>query len=116
MTTKEKCSIEFIALEYKEYKRIELDISNMKDYVNEVLDYLMNAEEFGKYKDTKNELSTYSYFVELATKIPAFPLNIRSSEEIKSVGEFLSEQLDGKDVTYLIGVLDNKFLLTLYLS
>lgn len=58
----------------------------------------MNAEEFGKYKDTKDELSTYSYFVELATKIPAFPLNIRSSEEIKSVGEFLSEQLDGKDV------------------
>lgn len=34
----------------------------------------------------------------MQTKIPAFPLNIRSSEEIKSVGEFLSEQLDGKDV------------------
>lgn len=67
-------------------------------YVYEVLDYLMNAEEFGKYKDTKNELSTYSYFVELATKIPAFPLNIKNSDEIKSVSEFLKEQLDGKDV------------------
>lgn len=67
-------------------------------YVYEILDYLMNAEEFGKYKDTKNELSTYSYFVELATKIPAFPLNIKNSEEIKSVSEFLKEQLDGKDV------------------
>ena len=67
-------------------------------YVNEVLDYLMNADKFGEYKDTKDELSTYSYFVELATKIPAFPLNIRNSEEIKSVSEFLSEQLDGKEV------------------
>lgn len=67
-------------------------------YVNEVLDYLMNAEKFGEYKDKKDELSTYSYFVELATKIPAFPLNIKNSEEIKSVSEFLTEQLNGKEV------------------
>ena len=89
---------ERLATSFLEHKKTEC--TNEFSYVNEVLDYLMNAEEFGKYKDKdkKDELSTYSYFVELATKIPAFPLNIRSSEEIKSVGEFLSEQLDGKDV------------------
>lgn len=87
---------ERIATSFLEHKKTEC--ANEFSYVNEVLNYLMNAEEFGKYKDAKDELSTYSYFVELATKIPAFPLNIRNSEEIKSVSEFLSEQLDGKDV------------------
>ena len=87
---------ERLATSFLEHKKTEC--ANEFSYVNEVLNYLMNAEEFGKYKDTKDELSTYSYFVELATKIPAFPLNIRNSEEIKSVSEFLSEQLDGKDI------------------
>ncbi len=87
---------ERLATSFLEHKKIEC--ANEFSYVNKVLNYLMNAEEFGKYKDAKDELSTYSYFVELAAKIPAFPLNIRNSEEIKSVGEFLSEQLDGKDV------------------
>ena len=87
---------ERLATSFLEHKKTEC--ANEFSYVNEVLNYLMNAEEFGKYKDAKDELSTYSYFVELATKIPAFPLNIRNSEEIKSVSEFLSEQLDGKDV------------------
>lgn len=87
---------ERLATSFLEHKKTEC--ANEFSYVNEVLNYLMNAEEFGKYKDAKDELSTYSYFVELATKIPAFPLNIRNSEEIKSVSEFLSEQLDEKDV------------------
>ena len=87
---------ERLAISFLEHKKTEC--TNEFSYVNEVLNYLMNAEEFGKYKDAKDELSTYSYFVELATKIPALPLNIRNSEEIKSVSEFLSEQLNGKDV------------------
>lgn len=87
---------ERLATSFLEHKKAEY--ANEFSYVNEVLNYLINAEEFGKYKDSKDELSTYSYFVELATKIPAFPLNIRNSEEIKSVSEFLSEQLDGKAV------------------
>ena len=87
---------ERLATSFLEHKKT--GCANEFSYVNEVLNYLMNAEEFGKYKDAKDELSTYSFFVELATKIPAFPLNIRNSEEIKSVSEFLSEQLNGKDV------------------
>jgi hypothetical protein len=87
---------ERLATSFIEHKKTEC--ANEFSYVNEVINYLMNAEEFGKYKDKKDELSTYSYFVELVTKIPAFPLNIRNSEEIKSVSEFLSEQIDGKDV------------------
>mgnify|MGYP002579098734 CR=1 FL=1 len=67
-------------------------------YTDHYLYTLSDQTILDKYKDTKNELSTYSYFVELATKIPAFPLNIKNSDEIKSVSEFLKEQLDGKDV------------------
>jgi hypothetical protein len=87
---------ERLATSFLEHKKTEC--ANGFSYVNEVLNYLMNAEEFGKYKDKKDELSTYSYLVELVTKIPAFPLNIRNSEEIKSVSEFLTEQLNGKEV------------------
>ena len=61
---------ERLATSFLEHKKTEC--ANEFSYVNEVLNYLMNAEEFGKYKDAKDELSTYSYFVELATKIPAF--------------------------------------------
>ena len=67
-------------------------------YKNEILNYLMNAEQFAEFKEKNDKLSTYSYFVELATKIPAFPLNIRSSEDIKSVYDFLDEQLKGKEI------------------
>lgn len=84
------------ATSFLEHKKTER--ANEFSYINEVLDYLMNAEIFGEYKDKKDELSTYSYFVELVTKIPAFPLNIKNSEEIKSVSEFLIEQLNGKEV------------------
>ena len=87
---------ERLATSFLEHKKTER--ANAFSYVNEVLDYLMNAENFGEYKDKKDELSTYSYFVELVTKIPAFPLNIKNSEEIKSVSEFLTEQLNGKEV------------------
>lgn len=87
---------ERLATSFLEHRKTEC--ANDFSYVNEVLDYLMNAEQFGEYKDKKDELSTYSYFVELATKIPAFPLNIKNSEEIKSVSVFLTEQLDGKEV------------------
>lgn len=72
-------------------------VGNEISYVNEILNYLMNAEQFGIYKNKKDDLSPYSYFVELATKIPAFPLNIKNSEEIKSVDVFLVEQLKGKE-------------------
>lgn len=87
---------EQLATSFLEHKKAEC--ASEFSYVNEVLDYLMNAEQFGEYKDKKDKLSTYGYFVELATKIPAFPLNIKNSEEIKSVSEFLTDQLDGKEI------------------
>lgn len=87
---------ERLATSFLEHQKTER--ASEFSYVNEVLDYLMSAEQFGEYKEKKDELSTYGYFVELATKIPAFPLNIKNSEEIKSVSEFLTDQLYGKEV------------------
>lgn len=88
------------ATKYLEHKKAEL--GNTFLYVNEILKYLMTAEYFGLYKSKKDESSAYSYFIELATKIPAFPLNIQSSEQIKSVKEFLSEQLDNEEIDIYI--------------
>ena len=85
-----------LATSFLEHKKTES--ASKFSYVNEILDYLMNAEKFSEYKDKKDELSTYSYFVELATKIPAFPLNIKNSDEIKSVSEFLTEQLNETEI------------------
>lgn len=86
---------EQLATTFLEHEKIV--VGSEFSYVNEILNYLMDAERFGTYKNIKDELSTYSYFVELATKIPAFPLNIKNSEEIKSVDAFLAEQLKGKE-------------------
>ena len=38
-------------------------VGNEISYVNEILNYLMDAEQFGIYKNKKDDLSTYSYFM-----------------------------------------------------
>lgn len=83
------------AISFLEHKKTI--VGSKFSYVNEILNYIMNAEQFGIYKNKKDDLSTYSYFVELVTKVPAFPLNIKNSEEIKSVDAFLVEQLKGTE-------------------
>lgn len=61
--------------------------------VNEIQAYLLNTEAFSSYKDNHSNQPTYSYFAELATKIPIFPLQVSTATEIKSVNSFLNEEL-----------------------
>ena len=58
---------ERLATSFLEHRKTEC--ANEFSYVNEVLDYLMNAEEFGKYKDTKDELSTYSVERDISSQL-----------------------------------------------
>lgn len=90
------------AIEYLEHKKAEC--GKNFSYVDKILKYLMTTNYFGLYKSINDESSAYSYFIELVTKIPAFPLNIQSVEQIKSVNDFLNEQLSLKDID--IAILD----------
>ncbi len=94
------------ATEYLEYRKAET--GDAFSYVEELLKYLLNAEYFGSYKDNKDELSAYSYFIELATKIPVFPLNVQTSEQIKSVDDFMKEKLNNIKIN--TGILDRLVL------
>ena len=84
------------AIQYLEYKKAEKGLNF--SYIEEISEYLLKAEYFKEYKEKEDNLSTYSYFIELATKIPAFPLNITNSQQIKSVDVFLKEQLQSKTI------------------
>ena len=83
-----------------EKKRAEEYIQNLKNesenkfsVVKAVQSYLSNTETFLSYKENHSNQPTYTYFSELATKIPILPLQIVAVDEIKSVTAFLSEEL-----------------------
>lgn len=98
-----------------EEKRAEEYMQNLKNgsverfsFVKAVQSYLSNAETFLSYKTNHSNQPTYTYFSELATKMPVFPLQTAAVDEIKSVTAFLSEELEG-DTSKNIDALD-KFL------
>lgn len=62
-------------------------------YVKEIQSYLSDADTFSSYKINHTNQPTYTYFSELATKTPIFPLQIATVDEIKSVNSFLAEEL-----------------------
>lgn len=84
-----------------EEKRAEEYLQNQKNksgqsfsYVKEIQNYLSNTHTFLSYKDNHANQLTYTYFSELVTKTPIFPLQITAVNEIKSVNDFLTEELE----------------------
>ncbi len=84
-----------------EEKRAEEYMQNMKNkseerfsIVEEIQRYLSSTDKFLSYKTNHSNQPTYTYFSELATKIPIFPLQIVAVDEIKSVTNFLTEELE----------------------
>ena len=83
-----------------EEKRAEEYIQDLKNaseekfsFVKAVQSYLSDAKTFLSYKTNHSNQPTYTYFSELATKMPIFPLQIAAVNQIKSVAAFLSEEL-----------------------
>ena len=77
-----------------EYLQNKKNVSeNAFSFVNEVQLFLLNADTFASYKDNHANQPTYSYFTELATKVPIFPLKVVPVNEIKTVDDFLNEEL-----------------------
>ncbi len=79
------------AIRYLESKKESLGDSF--SYITEIQSYLLNTDLFRSYKENYANQPTYSYFVELSTKIPVLPLQVTASTEIKSVNDFLQENI-----------------------
>ena len=82
-----------------EENRAEEYLQNQKNksgqpfsYVKEIRAYLSNTDTFLSYKENHDNQPTYTYFSELVTKTPIFPLQITAVDEIKSVSDFLAEE------------------------
>lgn len=65
--------------------------------VDAIQSYLADTDRFTSYKENHVNQPTYSYLVELATKIPALPLPSNNEKTIKSVDAFLEEELMGTE-------------------
>lgn len=80
------------ANEYLQYQR--KIVGEKFSYIREIQTYLLDAVTFSSYKENHINQPTYSYFAELVTKIPVFPLQIPTVKEIKSVPSFFKEELE----------------------
>lgn len=82
-----------------EENRAEEYLQNQKNnsgqpfsYIREIQAYLSHTDTFLSYKENHDNQPTYTYFSELVTKTPIFPLQITAVDEIKSVNDFLAEE------------------------
>jgi len=80
-------------------------VSDAFSYVAEIQSYLFDTDTFTSYKTNHINQPTYTYFSELVTKIPVFPLQITTASKIKSVNAFLYEELQ-KTLTTNVSALD----------
>lgn len=62
-------------------------------YIATIQNYLTNHESFSAYKSNHINEPTYSFFIELATKIPILPLHVNTANELPTVQAFMDENL-----------------------
>lgn len=61
--------------------------------VTAIQEYIGDTNKFDDYKTNHLNEEVYSYFIELVTKIPNFPMRIVEQQRIQSVDTFLQEEL-----------------------
>ena len=59
-----------------------------------IQEYITNTNHFAKYKENHQNESIYTFFMELVTKLHCFPMKPAESENIRSVKEFLDDELE----------------------
>lgn len=85
---------------YNEIERKNAEMWMAKDTTNnkmieKIQNYITDTKNFGRYKvDNKNE-PVYAYFAELITKIPIFPMKKVDSIWLKTIEQYLDEEIDG---------------------
>lgn len=62
-------------------------------YVSTIQNYLTNHKAFSAYKGNHINEPTYSFFIELATKVPILPLHVNTANELPTVESFMDENL-----------------------
>lgn len=84
---------------YNEIERKNAEMWMAKEKVNnkmveKIQNYITDTKKFGRYKaDIQNE-PIYAYFVELITKIPVFPMKKVNSIGLKTIEQYLDEEID----------------------
>lgn len=97
------------AIEYLQQRR-EAEGKNFS-CISEIQSYLCSSERFSSYKENHTNQITYSYFIELATKLPCFPFRITPASQILSIDSMLKENLGKESVE--IGALERLLSLDL---
>lgn len=62
-------------------------------YISTIQNYLTNHKAFSAYKGNHINEPTYSFFIELATKVPILPLHVNAANELPTVESFMEENL-----------------------
>lgn len=59
-----------------------------------IQDYIANTSNFAQYKvNSKNE-PIYTFLIELITKIPSFPMKVTESQNLRSVEQYLDDEIE----------------------
>lgn len=66
---------------------------NERNVVECIQEYVTDTEKFSSFKKDFNNEPIYTYFMELITKIPSFPMSTVGKQNLKSVGDYLNEEL-----------------------
>ena len=67
---------------------------NDRNVVECIQEYVTDTERFTSFKIDFNNEPVYTYFMELITKIPSFPMSTGGKQNLKSVEDYLKEELE----------------------
>lgn len=67
---------------------------NDRNVVECIQEYVTDTEKFASFKNDFNNEPVYTYFMELITKIPSFPMSTVGKRNLRSVEDYLKEELE----------------------
>lgn len=78
-------------------KKTEAWIEQNKDansLVTVIQDYVANTNKFTSYKIRHQNEPVYTFLVELITKVPIFPIKIVESQNLRSIEQYLNDEIE----------------------
>lgn len=59
-----------------------------------IQEYITDTDHFAKYKENHQNEATYTFFMELVTKLHCFPMKPVEAKNLKTVADYLQEEID----------------------
>ena len=78
---------------FENAKRWLQENSQRESVISLIQEYITDTEHFAKYKENHQNEATYTFFMELVTKLHCFPMKTAESKRIKSVDDYLDDEL-----------------------